>query len=315
MNKLYPLHATIGSLLLLGALAACNDKQMCDLPHPHPGRAVLTYDWGTATPRDVQLEVLPYDDPLATPATATHTPADGTTLDRLAPGRYHALAYTEAERLSVSNGTAAVTDTEDDGCLPSVGDLWAGSTHLTIESGTDTRATIGLQPCTRLLRIVLNAGQGDPTQVQSLTGLLTGVRTSRVIDPWLAGQVPATAATTATGSIRLHFTPTDDGTAFAAEHRLLGLDPAQGITLTLTLTTDDGRDDTQDYDLTDELEDFDDFDNPGADDPDDPFDLGGDIDLIVTSPIDALFSISGWGQVDSTEGGADMEIKGRTDKE
>ena len=111
MNKLYPLHATIGSLLLLGALAACNDKQMCDLPHPHPGRAVLTYDWGTATPRDVQLEVLPYDDPLATPATATHTPADGTTLDRLAPGRYHALAYTEAERLSVSNGTAAVTDT------------------------------------------------------------------------------------------------------------------------------------------------------------------------------------------------------------
>ena len=102
----------------------------------------------------MQLEVLPYDDPLATPATAT--------LDRLAPGRYHALAYTEAEHLSVSNGTAAVTDTEDDGCLPSVGDLWAGSTHLTIESGTDTRAAIGLQPCTRLLRIVLNAGQGDP---------------------------------------------------------------------------------------------------------------------------------------------------------
>lgn len=308
MNKLYPLHATIGSLLLLGALAACNDKQMCDLPHPHPGRAVLTYDWGTATPREVQLEVLAYDNPLATPATPTPTPADGTTLDRLAPGRYHALAYTEAEHLSVSTGTASVTDT-DDGYLPSVGDLWAGHTNLSIESDRDTRATISLQPCTRLLRIVLNAGEGDPTRVQSLSGILTGVRTNRIIDPWLAGQAADKATTSATGSINLHFSPTGDGTAFAAEHRLLGLDPAQGITLTLTLTTDDGRDDTQDYDLTDELEDFDDFDNPGTEDPDDPFDLGGDIDLIVTSPIDALFGISGWGQVDNTQGGADMEVK------
>lgn len=302
MKRTY-IHTLMGSLLLLGALAACNDKQMCDLPHPHPGRAVLTYDWGTATPREVQLEVLAYDGGQG--LHPTDSPSD---LEQLAPGRYHAFAYTEAEHLSVSTGTASVTDT-DDGYLPSVGDLWAGHTNLSIESDRDTRATISLQPCTRLLRIVLNAGEGDPTRVQSLSGILTGVRTSRIIDPWLAGQAAAKATTSATGSINLHFSPTGDGTAFAAEHRLLGLDPAQGITLTLTLTTDDGRDDTQDYDLTDELEDFDDFDNPGTEDPDDPFDLGGDIDLIVTSPVDALFGISGWGQVDNTQGGADMEVK------
>ena len=315
MNKLYPLHATIGSLLLLGALAACNDKDelMCDLPHPHPGHAVIAYGWGTATPHanGVRLTLLPGDDPAATPAYDALTPATGITLDRLAPGTYHALAHTEAEAVSINAGTAYATPT-DDGHLPPVGDLRAGTARLAIESDRDTRTDIALQPCTRLLRIALRAdATEDPAQVASLTGILTGVRARRTIDPWLANAAPE-PATPATGSIRLTFALNADGTAFTAGQRILGIDPTADVTLSLTLTTTDGRTDSQDYDLDDELDDFDnpdsDPDNPGGDDPDNPFDLEGDIDLTITSPVDALFGISGWGQVDNTQGGADMEI-------
>lgn len=304
-NKPYStaIRTLLGGLLLTATLAACNDKEMCDLPHPHPGHVDLTYHWGTATAQDVQLTLSPYDTettpPVGPAAYADITPPQGIRLDQLAPGRYHALAYTaQAQHLSIDRGIATA-ETDGNGYLPSVGDLRAGCTTLTVESDQDTQASIGLQPCTRLLRITLHYGQGDPTRVQSLTGVLTGLRTSRVIDSHLAQDI-ATPASPA-GSAALTFAPTADGAAFSAEHRLLGLNAEATVSLTLTLHTDDGRQDTQTYDLRKALNSL---DTPA----DTPFEVNANIDLTVTQALAPLFTIKDWGQTDSSTGGADMEL-------
>ena len=298
MTHHHTLYHTLCGLCLLAALAACNDKEMCDLPHPHPGQAVVTYDWNGAQPQDVQLSLYPRDaDAQLSPAYADVTPSDGIRLDMLAPGQYHASAHTAGmQNLDIAQG-AATARADGDGYLASVDNLRAGQTTLTVESDQDTQASIGLSPCTRLLRVTLRCNQGDPTRVQSLTGILTGIRARRVFDANLAAdRTPAPA-----GSIRLDFAPTADGTAFSAEHRVLGLETGAAARLTLTLRTDDGRTDTQTYDLRQALN--------GLDTPaDTPFEANAGIDLTVTSALAPLFGIDGWGQTDGSTGGADMEL-------
>lgn len=310
MKRTY-IHTLMGSLLLLGALAACNDKQMCDLPHPHPGRAVLTYDWGTTTPREVQLEVLAYDDGQG--LHPTDSPSD---LEQLAPGRYHAFAYTPgAENLGVEHGTATVTG-ETDGYLPSVGDLWAGYADFVVQSEENTEAAVDLNPCTRQLELALRIAAGETGRVQAISATLQGVLRQRVIDPLLE-QAYSRAATNPAGSIRLDFALNEDGTAYVASHRLLGFATGTRLTLALTVTDADGQSDTQDFDLTEELEDFD----TSGSFPSDAFELDADITLPETpdpepepepepdpEPASPLFGISGWTPADGTTGDAGMEL-------
>lgn len=302
-NKRHILHTAIGGLLLLGVLAACNDKEMCDLPHPHPGYINLTYHWGTATAQDVQLTLAPYGTDATAPtdpaAYEDITPSAGTRLEQVAPGRYHALACTaRAQHLRIDRGIATA-EADGDGYLPSVDDLWAGCTTLLVESDREKQATISLQPYTRLLRITLHYGQGDPSRVQSLTGVLTGLRTSRVIDNHLARDIAAPASPA--GTVALTFAPTADGTAFGTEHRLLGLDAEAAVNLTLTLRTDDGRQDTQTYNLRRTLNGL---DTPSAT----PLEVNAEIDLTLTEAATPLFNIRDWGETENSEGDADMEL-------
>lgn len=315
MNKTYSIHATIAGLLLLGALAACNDKEMCDLPHPHPGNIAFTLDWGNATPQEVQTVLLPYTDRQDLPS----PDAPVTDPDRLAPGRYHLLAYTAtAENLEVRQGTATVTNVGADGFLPPVGELYAGYADLTVGSEETTRVTLTMQPRTRLLQLTLRVAEGEADRVQSLTATLQGVLASRVIDPVLASATTASRAGEATGSISLTFTPDAGGSVYTAAHRLLGFDPEARLLLSVTLTDTEGGENTHTYDVTDPLRDFN--NPPTGTAPNPPFELEGSISLPPSpdpeepetpeepSPATPQFSIGGWQPATPAQGGADMEI-------
>ena len=288
--------------LLLLALAACYDN---DSPtaasHPLPGSATIVPDWGDAEGTAVRTLVMAYaqDGSLGT----------GNLLpESLAPGTYHAFAYTPAaHNLRVEYGIATV---ESGGTLlPHVGELWTGHADFGVEAGRETTVSIPMQPQTRLLELSLRIDGGDPQLVSSLTATLTGVRRSRIVDPVQAQLV--TDAPTRTGSgddaggtIRLDFALNDEGTAYTASARLLGLQPGTKHRLRLTLTKPNGYTDSQDYDLTDDLAGFEDADAalpPGG--------FGLEWGITLPQPVRPQFGISGWTPAEDTEGGADMDVQ------
>lgn len=309
-KELLILSATLG----LGLLTACNDKDFCDLPHPYPGQALLTPEWKEVLPPTEKMTLL-FGLPDGT-TTIMEMPTSGSyQLTDRAPGTYQAFAYNAAEHIHIE-GNLAQLDQNPDGTLPEPGPLYYGHTSFRIEPDKQVSVSLPMLLQTRLLQISLNLSGEQPDRVIRMEGKLTGIADTRTLPGLPVPDAPATApasradtGSSRPGSIPLTFVRTDD--ELKASYRLLGIDIERRQILTLVLTYKNGKQESQTYELTQQLAGFNDDGftpsfhisasfvllPPEPDEPDNP-----------QTALTPGFKIIGWGTPLPEEGNADMEL-------
>lgn len=301
--------ATLG----LSLLTACNDKDFCDRPHPHTGEASVTTDWKGDNPPSERIKLLLTGPNGITTATG-HAANEAYALTDRPPGTYRAFAYNDTERVRIE-GNAARLQREEGTLLPQPGLLYYGHTDFRIESDGNTDAVLVMKPQTRLLEVRLNLSGEQPERVATLEGVLTGIADTRILEglptPDANASPPSATSRAETdssrpGSVPLRFDRT--GSELRAAYRLLGIDTGRRQILTLTLTYQNGKQESQSYELTPQFVGFNEEGfNPA---------FGITASFVLTPPepeepdqlLTPGFRIIGWGDPIREEGDADMDL-------
>lgn len=288
MNKtIYRTTFALAAVVL--SLTSCVKDELFNTPHPDKGAVILTADWAErssacAAPTEYTLYHTCCE-------TASYT-MDGTTSccvpSLFAEGTHTLVAHNTADKITIDGLTATVAAVKDGHIDPMPGYLLAASHEITTVKDDTVRVTLPMCQRVRDMRIELTVTEGDPEQIESVTGTLTGVAAS--FD--LAGQ----KLTGAEASALLTFSRSSD--KLTADTRLLGfIGTTPSFTLEILFT--DGRTQTVRNDrFTDAVKEF-------GSDMTETFVLTNNLNLPVEAGMEA--TIEEWKP--GNDGGEDVEIQ------
>lgn len=276
--------ASAGAALLLWS---CNvDDPIYNTDHPDKGKITLTMDWsemgtGITKPASYTISVAGYSTALS---------GDCNTFNKLFdPGTYAGIAYTDAEKITVS-GTTATVESASGVVDPSPGWLFtAHDPNVTITKDVDHQYTAVMQQQVRQLTLTIMPTGDSADKIESITATLSGI----------AGTLDFTTDTHSTPSnVTLTFTKivsgVDEG-KWVATARLLGVMGAeQKLSGTITFTGGNPIDQQLESDLGTALAGF-------NTDKKTPLTLGG---TSVETPSEVGFTaaITGWTTVQDNGG-------------
>lgn len=294
-NTIYKMTFTVATVVL--SLTSCIKDDLFNTPHPDKGAIVVAADWterseSCAIPSEYTL----YHTCCAAADPCT-MPGDGekchpTLFDE---GQHTLVAHNTADKIAVSGTTATVATLAENkasgravGTIdPMPGYLLTASHEITTAKDDTVRVTLPMRQRVRNLRIELTVAGGNPEQIQSVTGTLSGIAGS--FD--LAAQKPVGEAVfTVVAFVR-------NADKLTADARLLGT-TGDRQTLSISITFADGRTQTTESDLTDCLKEF-------GSDMTNAFVLTNNLNLPVGAGMEA--TIEEWQP--GNGGGEDVEIQ------
>lgn len=261
------------------SLAGCDVKDpIYNTPHPGHGKITLTTDW---TNRTVGIDI-PASYTVVTGDYATVVSGASNTLDRLfEPGTYRAHIYNTPEHITVSGTVVTVAGAS--GNVDGVGQfvqempgwLFTSTVDAAIEKDTDYELTAAMQQQVRQLTLVIEPTGGTISNIESISGYLSGAASTLDIDNGTHGNA---------SNVALEFAQVTDGAnagKWSATVRLLGTAGAQQrLIATIKFTGGKPGGLTLDSDLTADLSTF-------NTDKKTPLTLGG---KVVETPTGAGFT-------------------------
>ena len=155
-------------------LSACTRVDIYYTDHPEHGKVTLTTDWseigqGITAPQNYTVQVGDYS------ATVAGT---SNTIDNLfLPGTYNAYIYNIADKITVSETTAAVA-VSNNIADPMPEWFFTSILNVAIEQDKDHRFTAVMQQQVRELNFVIAPSGGTPNRIESITATLSGVASS-----------------------------------------------------------------------------------------------------------------------------------------
>lgn len=290
MNKTTYIHKTILVLTAVAlSLNSCVKDELFNTPHPDKGAVVLTADWSErssacAAPMEYTLH--------HTCCEKTSCTMDGTVPDCVpslfAEGTHTLVAHNTADKITIDGLTATVATVKEGHIDPMPGYLLAAVQKADIAKDDTVRITLPMRQHVRDMHIELTVTEGDPGQIESVTGTLTGVATSfDLVEQKLTG---------AEASALLAFSRS--GEKLTADARLLGfIGTAPAFTLEVRFA--DGRTQTVRNDrFADAVKEF-------GSDMTETFVLTNNLNLPVEAGMEA--TIEDWKP--GNDGGEDVEIQ------
>lgn len=261
------------------SLAGCDVKDpIYNTPHPGHGKITLTTDW---TNRTVGIDI-PASYTVVTGDYATVVSGASNTLDRLfEPGTYRAHIYNTPEHITVSGTVVTVAGAS--GNVDGVGQfvqempgwLFTSTVDAAIEKDTDYELTAAMQQQVRQLTLVIEPTGGTISNIESISGYLSGAASTLDIDNGTHGNA---------SNVALEFAQVTDGAnagKWSATVRLLGtVGTQQRLIAIIKFTGGKPGDLTLDSDLTADLSAF-------NTDKKTPLTLGG---KVVETPTGAGFT-------------------------
>ena len=224
-------------------LSACVRVDVFDTDHPEHGTITLTTDWSQigqniTIPQTYIAQIGDYSASL----TGTTNAIDNLFL----PGTYNAHIYNVADKITVSETTAAVT-VSNNIADPMPDWFFTSILNLTIEQDKDHHFTAVMQQQVRELNFVIEIIGGAPDRIESITATLSGVASSLDF---------ANDTYSAAVSVAPVFTKQTDGRWLAAV-RLLGIvGNEQQLSVSLTFADNSPAPLTKTIDIHTELSNF-----------------------------------------------------------
>lgn len=290
MNKTIYIHKTIFALAAVAlSLTSCVKDELFNTPHPDKGAVVLTADWSErssacAAPTEYMLH--------HTCCEKTSCTMDGTVPgcvpSLFAEGTHTLVAHNTADKITIDRQTATVATVKEGHIDPMPGYLLTTVQRADVVKDDTVRVTLPMRQRVRDMRIELTVTEGDPGQIESVTGTLTGVASAfDLVEQKLTG---------AEASALLPFSRS--GNKLTADARLLGFigtTPA----FTLEVRFADGRTQTVRNDrFADAVKEF-------GSDMTETFVLTNNLNLPVEAGMEA--TIEDWKP--GNDGGEDVEIQ------
>lgn len=274
--------------LAIVQLTACVKDDIHNTPHPNKGAVKVTTDWSGASsdatpPTSYLLRIGDKEQTVSGTTNAFTALFDAGSLDLL--------VYHPADGFSI-NGNVAKVNTLEDGTLhPQPDHFFLGTKSLDILLDDTLRVTVPMKQHTRNLTLTLKLKSGDEQRIATTSATLTGIVSeidlttgvSKTIDGKTTA--PLFELTTTQGRSRAV-----SGSALSAPLRLLGVTTTERQILTLTITLNDGHQQTITTDLTQALKNF------GSGDMK-PLELDATLELVVAGGIGG--SITDWTEVDN----------------
>lgn len=253
MNKTIIITLLSGWVALL--FTGCDIKDpIYDTPHPDHGKVTLTTDW---TARTTGIDIPAAYTVTAGDYTATLTAATNELDHLFTPGSHHLRIYNTAEHVTVSGATATLAPAT--GNVAGAGSfvhnapgwLFTSVVDAAIEKDTDYELTAAMQQQVRQLTLVIEATGGTISNIEGISGYLSGAASTLDIDNGTHGNA---------SNVALEFARITDGTdagKWNATVRLLGTAGAQQrLIATLKFTGGSPGELTLDSDLSTELSAF-----------------------------------------------------------
>ena len=290
MNKTTYIHKTIFALAaVMLSLTSCVKDELFNTPHPDKGAVILTADWSErssvcAAPTEYTL----YHTCCETASCTMDGTTSGCVPSLFAEGTHTLVAHNTADKITIDGLTATVATVKEGHIDPMPGYLLTAVQKADIVKDDTVCVTLSMRQHVRDMHIELTVTEGDPGQIESVTGTLTGVATSFDLAEQKLTGTEASALLTFSRS----------GNKLTADARLLGF---AGTTPSFTLEVrfTDGRTQTVRNDrFADAVKEF-------GNDMTETFVLTNNLNLPVEAGMEA--TIEDWKP--GNGGGEDVEIQ------
>lgn len=240
--------------LAIMQLTACVKDELHNTPHPNKGAVKVTTDWSGASsdavlPDSHLLRISDKEQTVNGSTNAFTTLFDAGSLDLL--------VYHPADGFSINGNIAKVNALRDGRLHPQPDHLFSGAKTLDIVKDDTLRVTVPMKQHTRNLTLIIKLKSGDEQRIDHTSAILTGIVSEidlttgvrKTTDGKMTA--PLFTLTTIEGRSRAASQP-----ALSAPLRLLGVTTTERQILTLTITLNDGHQQTITTDLTQALKNF-----------------------------------------------------------